>query len=130
VASETARLVLHRVEGGAVKVFALTARLPLLRVCLFRIAHCLSWQHGLNDFYMPYKIQVQRSTPDKIAALERQVKELSTKTVQREQAEEAPMMNPGLGMLMITQGPGTGMPPQPYMNGNAAPPQFTGYRSF
>lgn len=83
----------------------------------------LSWQHGLNDFYMPYKIQVQRSTADKvcqlpgcvdwvaeavfqIAALERQVKELSTKTVQREQADEAPVMNPGLGMLMITQGPG------------------------
>lgn len=21
----------------------------------------LSWQHGLNDFYMPFKIQVQRS---------------------------------------------------------------------
>jgi clathrin heavy chain len=21
----------------------------------------LSWQHGLNNFYMPYKIQVQRS---------------------------------------------------------------------
>ena len=26
----------------------------------------LSWQHGLNDFYMPYKIQVQRSTADKV----------------------------------------------------------------
>jgi clathrin heavy chain len=26
----------------------------------------LSWQHGLNDFYMPYKIQVQRSLVTKV----------------------------------------------------------------
>jgi hypothetical protein len=26
----------------------------------------LSWQHGLNDFYMPYQIQVQRATADKV----------------------------------------------------------------
>jgi clathrin heavy chain len=26
----------------------------------------LSWQHGLNDFYMPYKIQVQRSLVEKV----------------------------------------------------------------
>jgi clathrin heavy chain len=26
----------------------------------------LSWQHGLNDFYMPYHLQVQRSTADKV----------------------------------------------------------------
>jgi len=29
----------------------------------------LSWQYGLNDFYMPYKIQVQRSTADKVCHL-------------------------------------------------------------
>ncbi len=54
---------------------------------------CLRGSGGLRQYFQ-------------IAALERQVKELSTKTVQREQAEEAPVMNPGLGMLMITQGPG------------------------
>lgn len=26
----------------------------------------LSWQHGLNDFYMPYRIQSQRSLVDKV----------------------------------------------------------------
>lgn len=26
----------------------------------------LSWQHGLNDFYMPYRIQVQRSLIEKV----------------------------------------------------------------
>ena len=28
----------------------------------------LSWQHGLNDFYMPYKIQVQRSLVEKVCS--------------------------------------------------------------
>ena len=28
----------------------------------------LSWQHGLNDFYMPYKIQVQRSLVEKVSS--------------------------------------------------------------
>ena len=26
----------------------------------------LSWQHGLNDYYMPYKIQSQRSLVEKV----------------------------------------------------------------
>jgi clathrin heavy chain len=26
----------------------------------------LSWQHGLNDFYMPYKIQIQRTFVDRV----------------------------------------------------------------
>lgn len=29
----------------------------------------LSWQHGLNDFYMPYKIQSQRSLVEKVCTL-------------------------------------------------------------
>jgi len=29
----------------------------------------LSWQHGLNDFYMPYKIQVQRSLVEKVSQI-------------------------------------------------------------
>ena len=29
----------------------------------------LSWQHGLNDFYMPYRIQVQRSLVGKVISL-------------------------------------------------------------
>lgn len=27
----------------------------------------LSWLHGLNDFYMPFKIQVQRSQVEKVS---------------------------------------------------------------
>lgn len=28
----------------------------------------LSWQHGLNDFFMPYRIQVQRSLVEKVTS--------------------------------------------------------------
>lgn len=37
----------------------------------------LSWQHGLNDFYMPYHLQVQRSTADKVCICD---KDLMTAT--------------------------------------------------
>ena len=29
----------------------------------------LSWQHGLNDFFMPYRIQVQRSMIEKVTCV-------------------------------------------------------------
>ena len=29
----------------------------------------LSWQHGLNDFYMPYRIQTQRSMAEKVCQI-------------------------------------------------------------
>lgn len=69
----------------------------------------LSWQHGLNDFYMPYKIQKKRSLIEKVAALEKQVQEQSRKDTQKEQQEaDAPIINPGMigSRLMITQGNG------------------------
>lgn len=85
----------------------------------------LSWQHGLNDFYMPYKLQSQRLLTEKvchtivydeysyilqISALEKEVRERAHKDSQREQQEaDAPIINPGglLGnRLMITQGNG------------------------
>lgn len=31
----------------------------------------LSWRHGLHDFYMPYKIQVQRSLVEKVRVSEK-----------------------------------------------------------
>ncbi|KAJ7453943.1 hypothetical protein B0H11DRAFT_264777 [Mycena galericulata] len=100
----------------------------LLYIC-FDLLHSdvveeLSWQHGLNDFYMPYKIQVQRSLVTKLAELEKEVKERSKKDVQKEEAEaEARIINPG---LMITNGP-TGFVGQapPHMNGMM--PQMTGF---
>nr|GAT55070.1 predicted protein [Mycena chlorophos] len=82
----------------------------------------MSWQHGLNDFYMPYRIQVQRSLVTKLAQLEKEVQERSKKEVQKEQEEsQAPIINPG---LMITNGP-TSFAPPPQMNGMM--PQMTGF---
>ncbi|KAK7061131.1 Clathrin heavy chain [Paramarasmius palmivorus] len=82
----------------------------------------LSWQHGLNDFYMPFRIQVQRSLVDKLQQLEKEVKEHSKKDKQKEQAEaEAPMINPGGfgNRLLLTNGFG-GQP-------NGMAPAMTGF---
>ncbi|GJE98267.1 clathrin heavy chain [Phanerochaete sordida] len=105
----------------------------------------LSWQHALNDFYMPYKLQKKRSLIDRLAALEKQVQEHSQKESQKEQQEaEAPIINPGMigNRLLITQGNGypaqgppvingmpTGMPTgMPPMGG--VPPMMTGFGGF
>ncbi|KLO17941.1 clathrin heavy chain [Schizopora paradoxa] len=68
----------------------------------------LSWQHGLNDFFMPFRIQMQRSLVQKVTALEKRVQELAVKDSKKEQQEaDAPIINPGFGSrLMITQGNG------------------------
>ncbi|OCH91028.1 clathrin heavy chain [Obba rivulosa] len=98
----------------------------------------LSWQHGLNDFYMPYKIQTSRTMIEKMAALEKEVKMLSTKDSQKEKQEaEAPIINP-MNRPMLTFGNGyapqapappmmTGMP-----NGTPVPmaPAMTGFAAF
>jgi clathrin heavy chain len=84
----------------------------LLYICfdLLRsdIVEELSWQHGLNDFFMPYKIQHQRTLIDKLAVLEKEVRERSKKEKQKEQQEaDAPIINPGFGNRgLLTQGNG------------------------
>ncbi|KAG8907666.1 hypothetical protein FRB99_002744 [Tulasnella sp. 403] len=90
----------------------------------------LSWQHALNDFYMPYKIQCQRSLVDKLAKLEAEVKENSKKVTVKEEAEaEVPIINPGFNKLLITQG-GMGSAPG-YVNGTGmVPPHMTGFGGF
>ncbi|KAI0285915.1 clathrin heavy chain 1 [Russula aff. rugulosa BPL654] len=99
----------------------------------------LSWQHGLNDFYMPYKIQHQRTLVEKLAALEKEVRERSKKEQQKEEQEaDAPIINPGGfgNRLMLTQGNGfAGQAAPPSMNGTTGaafgiPPQMTGFGTF
>ncbi|KAJ6490949.1 armadillo-type protein [Mycena sanguinolenta] len=73
----------------------------------------LSWQHGLNDFYMPYKSSLQHRR-------RRSNNERSKKEVQEAASH---IINPG--KLMITNGP-TGFAGQaPHMNGMM--PQMTGF---
>jgi len=43
----------------------------------------LSWQHGLNDFYMLYRIQQQRSMLDKMATLEKEAKERAKRILRK-----------------------------------------------
>ncbi|KAI0641858.1 clathrin heavy chain [Trametes meyenii] len=96
----------------------------------------LSWQHGLNDFYMPYKIQRTRTTVERLATLEKEVKERSKKDTEKEQQEaEAPIIQPGLGgRLMLTQGngfPAQAPPPMmPNGTGFGIPPAMTGFGAF
>ena len=112
-------LLSYFVDIGNKECFA-----AMLYIC-FDLLHSdvveeMSWQHGLNDFYMPYRIQQTRSLREKLAALEKKVEEQSKKEVQKEQAEaEAPMINPGFTRLAITQGNGFAAPPP--INGGFAP---------
>lgn len=121
-------LLSYFVDIGNKECFAAT-----LYICfdLLRsdIVEELSWLHGLNDFYMPYKIQVQRSQIEKLVQLEKEVKERAKKDSQKEQAEaEAPMINPA-GIGLLTYGGNVGQAPTG-MNGpsmNGVPPAMTGF---
>ncbi|CAO1618767.1 unnamed protein product [Sympodiomycopsis kandeliae] len=78
----------------------------------------LSWRHGLQDFVTPYKIQVQKTQSDKIKALEKMVKEMSSKQTSKEQEEEdTPIIGPGgLNGRLLTAGP-TGAAPNGFGGG-------------
>jgi len=122
-------LLTYFVEIGNKECFAvmLYACFDLLRP---DIVEELSWQHALNDFYMPYKLQSQRHLADKLAVLEKEVKERAKKDSQKEQLEaEQPIINPGFGgRLMITQNGFTGAAPPGFANGVA--PHMTGFGGY
>lgn len=81
----------------------------------------LQWRHALNDYTMPYRLQQSREFSNRIEQLERQVKELSTKTAKAaEENDSQPIIGPGFGgRLMLTQGPSNGMMAQPTGYGGA-----------
>jgi len=84
----------------------------------------LSWRHGLNDFSMPYMINIMREQFNKIDVLGKEVKDLKEKAETQENAPAAPVMGGALGNpLMLTAGPTGGMLPQqsPMMTGASAP---------
>jgi clathrin heavy chain len=110
-------LLSYFVDIGNKECFA-----ALLYICfdLLRsdVVEELSWRHGLNDFYMPYKIQHQRTLVEKLAALEKEVRDRSKKEQQKEQQEaDAPIINPGGfgNRLLLTQGNG-------YISTSSCPP--------
>ena len=88
----------------------------------------LSWRHGLNDFTMPYMINMLSQQTKEIALLKadnetRKLKERELETTD----DNTPIL--GAGRLMITAGPGgnAGTPPVPYGQANGFAPQPTGY---
>ncbi|XP_018326651.1 clathrin heavy chain [Agrilus planipennis] len=79
----------------------------------------LAWRHKIMDFAMPYLIQVTREMTTKIEKLEQAETQRQT-----ESAEEThkPMIMPE-PQLMLTAGPGMGIPPQQYVPPQAYAPQ-------
>ncbi|CAG8432851.1 7339_t:CDS:10 [Diversispora eburnea] len=88
----------------------------------------LAWKHGLNDFAMPYLIQVMREYVTKVDTLEKSNAERLDKEREREKNEnDTPMMHP-IGItnpLMLTQGPSQGVSPQAFGSSN-----YTSYQGF
>ncbi|KAL4063210.1 armadillo-type protein [Scleroderma citrinum] len=129
-------LISYFVDIGNKECFAAT-----LYVCfdLLRpdVVEELSWQHGLNDFYMPYKIQASRTMQERLAALEKEIRERSKKeTAKEEQEAEQPIINPGFNRLLITQGNGYPSQAPPMANGTGMNmgmgmmPAMTGFGGF
>jgi len=74
----------------------------------------MSWRFGLGDYSKPYNLQIARDQNTKLAALEKEVKELREKTKKDEpESETTSSMMGGLGGRLMIGGP-TGAP---YMNG-------------
>ena len=90
----------------------------------------LSWRHGLNDFTMPYMINMLAQQTKEIALLKSDNEARKAKEKEQEKTDETtPIL--GAGRLMITAGPGGNMgssAPMPYQQQpNGFAPQPTGY---
>ncbi|RXK35208.1 clathrin heavy chain [Tremella mesenterica] len=72
----------------------------------------MSWRFGLSDYSKPYILQLQRDQVTKIAAMEKELRELRTRTVEKSE-EPSTLMGSGLGNRLMIGAP-TGAP---YMNG-------------
>lgn len=66
----------------------------------------LSWRYGLGDLTMPYKLQQQSLHVSKIAALEKELKELKAKAKKDEPEDDSSIIGGGLGGRLMIGGPG------------------------
>ncbi|KAH7326337.1 clathrin heavy chain-like protein [Stachybotrys elegans] len=87
----------------------------------------LSWRHGLNDFTMPYMINMLAQQTKEISLLKADNEARKAKEKETEKTDDnTPIL--GGSRLMITAGPGGGMgSPSPYGQANGLAPQPTGY---
>ncbi|KAI8884708.1 clathrin heavy chain [Backusella circina FSU 941] len=82
----------------------------------------LSWRHGLNDFAMPFMINMMKEQFTKVTTLEKDVNELKEKVAKQEASNENNVAPPVGGMgnpLMLTAGS-----QQPMMTGASFSPNF------
>ncbi len=86
----------------------------------------LSWRHGLNDFTMPYMINLLAQQTKEIATLKADNEARKSKEKAQEKTEDStPIL--GGGRLMITAGPGGAPSPALYGQTNGFAPQPTGF---
>jgi clathrin heavy chain len=87
----------------------------------------ISWRHGLNDFTMPYLINMLARQTVTIEQLKKDNEERKAqeKTGQKED-DNAPILG---SRLMLTQGPASTGSPVPFQT-NGIAPQATGFRQF
>lgn len=86
----------------------------------------LSWRHGLNDFTMPYLINVLSQQTRELSLLKADNEARKAKEKEQEKVEDnTPIL--GASRLMITAAPGGSSSPAPYGQANGFAPQPTGY---
>lgn len=85
----------------------------------------LSWRNGLNDFTMPYMINMLSQQTKELTILKADNEARKAREKEQEKDEStAPIL--GSSRLMITAGPG-GAPASPATNGFAPQPQAAGF---
>jgi clathrin heavy chain len=91
----------------------------------------ISWRNGLNDFTMPYMINMLGQQVRTIEMLKKDNEERKAKEVaQKKEEDNTPVL--GASRLMLTQGPATPTPGPMAFGGhtNGITPQATGFRPF
>lgn len=91
----------------------------------------MSWRHGLNDFTMPYMINLLCQQTKELATLKADNEARNAREKEQEKADDnTPIL--GGNRLMITAGPAGGsggghISPAPFGQTNGFAPQPTGY---
>ena len=87
----------------------------------------MSWRHGLNDFTMPYMINMLCQQTKELATLKADNEARKSREKEQETTEDnTPIL--GGNRLMITAGPGgQAQSPAPYGQTNGFAPQPTGF---
>lgn len=86
----------------------------------------LSWRSGLNDFTMPYMINMLAQQTKELATLKADNEARKSKEKEQEKTEDnTPIL--GGSRLMITGGPANTASPTPYGQPNGFAAQPTGY---